>query len=89
MATLKPTRKIESGKIWDAYFKAAKNRELFEVVVEKKRPFGLGCYDELQSDCFKVGDKTYTATGFDHFNAHISGFTDETCIYGIYVREIV
>lgn len=85
MPTLKNHRKVESGKIFDAYF----NAEHFQTQIEKKRPFGLrGGWEETVT-AFNFNGKTYAVTGYDHFNGHFSGFTDRAAIFGIYIAEIV
>ena len=89
MATLKNHRTIESGKLWDAYFTQAKSGQLDFELIEKKAPFGLRGGTEKTMKTFEFNGKKYSVKGFDHFNAHFSGFTDESSIYGIHIAEVV
>lgn len=89
MATLKNYRTVESGRIWNDYFKAAKSDSFDFEVIEKKAPFGLRGGSEITMKTFESNGKTYAVRGYDHFNAHFSGFTDETAIYGLHIAEVV
>ena len=90
MATLKNNRTIKSGgKLWRAYFEQAKAGQLDFEVIEKKAAFGLGYGSEKTVQTFECDGKKYAVKGYDHFNAHFSGFTDESAIYGIHIAEIV
>ncbi len=89
MPTLKNHRTIESGKLWNAYFSQAKADKLDFEVIEKKAPFGLRGGTEKTVQTFNCDGKKYAVKGFDHFNAHFSGFTDESSIYGIHIAEVV
>lgn len=89
MTTLKNYRTVESGHIWNSYFNAAQSGNLDFEVIEKKAPFGLRGGSEETMPTFKSGGKTYAVRGYDHFNAHFSGFTDETAIYGLHIAEVV
>ncbi|GIV35314.1 MAG: hypothetical protein KatS3mg031_2849 [Chitinophagales bacterium] len=88
---LKNYRTINSGKIWEAYFKAAKNDKLKEVYVYKKRPFAMHWSDGYEEShmCFEWGGKLYAVVSYDHYNGHISGFTDESAIISMRVAEVV
>lgn len=83
MKTLGKKRKIESGKLFNAYFDA----ELYQVEIRKGLPFGRGWYDETVN-CFEVNGKEYAVLGYDHFNGHFSGFMDRTAIFGIYIAKV-
>ena len=88
MATLKNRRKVESGKLFDAYFLAAENGEMEEVIIEMSFPFGRGKYEVLKP-CFDWNGKTYAVLGYDHFNGHISGFSDRAAVFSISIAECV
>lgn len=82
MATLKRERKVQEGSmIFDAYF---------EGTYQKNITVGKGwAATQTAKDCFKVGEKEYAVTGYDHYNGHFSGFTDRGAIFGIFVAEVV
>lgn len=88
MKNLKNNRKVESGKIFNAYFAACENDKLDTVIVEKGRPFGYGYYEE-EYPSFVWNGKTFAVTGYDHFNGHMSKFTDRAAIFGLYIAEVV
>ena len=88
MNTLKNNRKVESGKIFNAYFEACENGKLDRVIVEKGRPFGRGYWVEEYTS-FEWNGKTFAVLGYDHYNGHFSGFTDGAAIYGLYIAEVV
>src|SRR5699024_5347657 len=75
MNTLKNNRKVESGKIFNAYFEACENDKLYRVLVEKGLPFGRG-YKTKEYSAFEWNGKTFAVLGYDHYNGHFSGFTD-------------
>lgn len=83
MATLKNRRKIETGRIFNAYF----NAEIYQTKVEKGRPFGEGVYTEMVN-AFDYNGKTYAVLAYDHFNGHFSGFKDRSAIYALFIAEI-
>lgn len=85
---LKNTRKVKSGKIFNAYFEAYENDKLGVVTVKKALPFGRGCVEEEYTS-FPWNGKTFVVTGYDHYNGHFSGFTDRNAIYGLYIAEVV
>lgn len=88
MATIKNRRKIESGKIFDAYFDASEKDKLDTVIIQKGRPFGAGTYPE-EYPSFDWNGKTYAITAYDHHNGHFSKFTDRSAIYGLYIGEVI
>lgn len=81
---LKNYRKIESGRIFDAFF----SEEEVEVTVTVNPAFGRGWPYEKKMQGFEYKGKTYVVRGFDHFNAHFSGFRDRATIYGIFIAEL-
>jgi len=83
MKTLANRRKLESGRIFNAYFEA----EIYPVEVTKGRPFGAGSYKEYVS-AFDFNGKTYAILGYDHFNGHFSDFKDKSAVYGLLIAEI-
>jgi len=83
MKTLSNKRKVESGRIFNAYFEA----EPYEVEITKTRPFGRGSYNEIVG-AFDFNEKTYAILGYDHFNGHFSGFNDRAAVYGLLIAEI-
>jgi len=83
MATLANRRKVESGRIFNAYFEA----ETYQTKVEKGRPFGAGTYD-VTVEAFDFNGKTYAILDYDHFNGHFSGFKDKAAVYGLSIAEI-
>ena len=88
MNTLKNHRKVESGKIFNAYFESCNDKKLDTVIVEKVRPFGRGRYNQEYTS-FEWNGKTFAVTGYDHYNGHFSGYTDRSSIYGLYIAEVV
>ena len=89
MAKLTNRRRIESGKLWDAYFKAAKGDNLHECEIEKKGPFGLTKHDEIKVyTSFVCDGREYAVISYDHFNGHFSRFADESAIYGIEIATV-
>lgn len=82
-------RKVESGKIYNAYFDACENDELYTSVYTKKAPFGGGWSEDVEVQCFDFNEKTYAVLGYDHFNGHMSGFSDPAAIFGLYIAELV
>lgn len=84
MATLKNYRKVESGRIFNAYFDA----QHYQTQVEKGRPFGRGTY-QVTVDAFDFNGKTYAVLSYDHFNGHFSGFLDRNAVFGLYIAEVV
>lgn len=88
MKKLKNNRKVESGKIFNAYFKACENDKLDRVIVEKGLPFGQGYYVREYTS-FEWNGKTFAVTGYDHYNGHFSGFTDRAAIFALYIAEVV
>ena len=92
---LKNKRKIESGKIFNAYFKA----KIYEAFIDKKIPkadmvkggiTGENYSTYLESvRAFRCNGKEYAIISFDHFNGHFSGFKDPAAIFGIEIAEIV
>lgn len=88
MNTLKNNRKVESGKIFNAYFDACENDKLGVVTVKKGLPFGRGFVEEEYTS-FPWNGKTFVVTGYDHYNGHISRFTDRATIFGLYIAEVV
>lgn len=85
---LKNTRKVKSGKIFNAYFEACENDKLGRVKVKKGLPFGRGYYEEEYTS-FQWNGKTFAVMGYDHYNAHFSGYTDRNAIFGLYIAEVV
>lgn len=86
--TLRNNRKVEGGKIFNAYFDACENDKLGMVTVRRSLPFGRG-YVEEEYTCFPWNGKTFVVTGYDHYNGHMSRFRDKNAIYGLYIAEVV
>lgn len=83
MKTLKNNRKVQSGKIFNAYFNACENDKLGRVTVKKEfqlLPFGRGYYEE-EYISFEWNGKTFVVTGYDHYNGIV--------ICGLYIAEVV
>ena len=70
MGTLKNRRTIESGRIWNAYFAAARNGELGTYPITKGRAFGAGTYTE-DHVVFYWGDKMYAILSESHYNGEV------------------
>lgn len=87
MNTLKNRRKVESGKIFEAYFEACKNGKLGRVLVRRSLPFGRG-HEDKEYRSFQWNDKTFAVTGYDHYNGHLSNYTDRDSIYGLHIAEV-
>jgi hypothetical protein len=83
MATLANKRKVQSGRIFNAYFDSV----LYQTEVEKGRPFGTGSYD-VTVTAFDFNNKTYAVLGYDHFNGHFSNYKDKSAVYGLFIAEI-
>ena len=79
MATLNKNRKIESGKLFDAYFESAANKDFDTVYIDG---------ENREYRCFDFEKKTFAVTGYDHYNGHLSGYTDQAAIYGLYISEV-
>ena len=88
MKTLKNNRKVTKGHIFNAYFEACEHGILSRVKVSKGLPFGRGNYEKEYS-CFNWDNKTFAVLGYDHFNAHFSGYSDRSSIYGLHIAEVV
>ena len=76
----------ENGtKKFEAWFNADGNDFIEEEVIRHKN---FKWWHEI-TQCFKYKDKLYTEDGIDHFNGHMSGFSDNGAVYGVYLREII
>ncbi len=83
MKTLVNRRKVEKGRIFNAYFDA----NLYEIEVTRSRPFGAGTYQE-NVKVFDFNGKTYAILGYDHFNGHFSGYKDPAAVFGLRIAEV-
>lgn len=83
MNTLANRRKLQSGKIFDAYF----NSEIYQTEIEKGVPFKTHTVT-CTVNAFDYNGKTYAVLGYDHFNGHFSGFKDRSAVFAITIAEI-
>lgn len=80
---LRNKRKVESGRIFNAYF----NAEIYPIEVEIGIPFCTDTYSKIVS-AFDYNSKTYAVLGHHHFNGHFSGYKDKAAVYGLIIAEI-
>jgi len=85
---LKNYRKVSSGMIYESYFKAANSDKINFELIEIGLPFG-GSKEVVYKVFEAENGKNYAVRGFEHYNGHFSGFTDENSIISISIAEVI
>ena len=72
-----------SIKVYNAYFEACENKTIYQDYIDLKN--GI----RKSIDVFPFENVIYAVRGYDHFNGHLSSFTDRSAVFDIYVSKVI